>query len=413
MRNPVSYTLKKDFTAADVYRIFDSMRRRARAAFTHLWGHCPSGLEDHFRAREAEEKAHAVEKTIADCYGYCKSVLTSTPDLVQFSVNDAQRILKSYEVDCFQKVRWAKHVKSLTKGRKSVLPNWTSTVAAILSRVRTAYPFVSKKNMHRLGNAIKSVVIGKPAIDTRDGYVLARDLLTFGIPAAEIAGPWYDKKKFKSPLEWVKHSTTMESKSFGYFASMSMRDWIRDNGLDDDDRHLRDSTQHYYEHEGHAPSVAWAQRRSRELEEERENKDIEAQLPKVEEWLTESAYWRRSADFAEVQIPTMPDPTFRVLRQSDGELLCRMARRDGLCVVDAITDIVDNGAYADEERTSKSWYKKSKEEGFVTLVISTDPKRRTVVGLNDAGICTSEHHCTGIQNKVDKIAFEYFRKFRG
>jgi hypothetical protein len=79
--------------------------------------------------------------------------------------------------------------------------------------------------------------------------------------------------------------------------------------------------------------------------------------------------------------------------------------------VDAVINIMESATgYDDEERTSKSIYKQSKSENFVTLIFSTDPKRRTVVGLNELGICTSEHHCTGIQNKVDKLAFEYFKK---
>lgn len=430
--NPTDYNLKEgSFTARDIDRIYDTLRRRARAAFKHQWATCSTRLEDSFIAKKLKANAEAIEYGLTASWEEAQkwadrstSYLALTKEQAEHNrwlkaqklVNDSKTIIRNYEAECFQRVRGAKHIKHLTRDRGSTLPNWTSTVQAILSRARGAYPFISKKNLHRLGNAIKPLVIGKPVVDTRSGYILARDLLTFGIPAAEVAGPWYDKKKFKSPVEWVKHSTKMESKSFGFFSSPTIRDWIRENGLDDDDRHLRDSIQHYYDHEGHPPSVAWAQRRSNELEEERAQKDMEEQLPKVEEWLEASDYWRRSADYATIDIPKMPDPTFRVLRQGDGELLCRAAKRDGLCVVDTLTDLVADaesrarGMHEDEEEAfTKKLYVLSEQSDVVTLIMSSDPKRRTVVGLNSEGICSSEHHCTGIQNKVDLEAYKYFR----
>jgi hypothetical protein len=430
MKNPTSYILNRDsFSVRDINRIYDTLRRRARAAFTHQWAQI-TGPTDTFIAKKLKANAEAIEYGLTASYEEAILWTTNTKTSGEFPedvrenrwmksqklIGDSKRLIKNYEAECFQRVRGAKHIKHLSRDRGSTLPNWTSTVQAILTRVRTAYPFVSKKNLHRLGNAIRYLVIGKDAIDTRSGYILARDLLTFGIPAAEIAGPWYDKKKFKSPAEWVKHSTKMESKSFGFFSSMTIRDWIRENGLDDDDRHLRDSVQHYYDREGHAPSVEWARRRSNELEEERAQKEMADQLPRVEEWLEASAYWRRSADYATIDIPKMPDSTFHVLKPGDGEALCRAAKRDGLCVVDTITDLVDDaesrgrGLYEDEDEAfTKKLYKLSEESDVVTLIMSSDPKRRTVVGLNSEGICSSEHHCTGIQNKVDLEAYKYFR----
>jgi hypothetical protein len=410
--NPVSYTLKKDFTAGDVDRIFDSMRRRARAAFTYRWESIKN--KDTIVADKIKKHAEAVEKTLGDSWGYCKWVMASDKgdyakhELVQIGgINAANKILKLYEEECFKAVRdMAWHKKAVQVGKKSVLGEaWTPNVRAILLRVRSAYPWVTSKNLHRLAKAIQPMVIGKPKIDTRDGYVVAADLLAFGIPAAEIAGPWYDKKKFKSPVEWVRNK---EGIAFSYLSSETMRGWMNTNGLDENDRQLRDSIKNYFDQHRAAPSVAWARRRQNELEEERTQKDLEAQLTPVEEWLESSYYWRHSED---VTVPPMPDPTFHVLCQGDAELLCRMAKRDGLCVVDAIIDMVNDISWAkDEDTFTAKLFLKAKREGFVTLIISTDPKRRTVVGLNEHGFCTSEHHCTGIQNKVDVVAYEYFKK---
>jgi hypothetical protein len=78
-------------------------------------------------------------------------------------------------------------------------------------------------------------------------------------------------------------------------SSPTAKTWLMDAGLDANDRQLVQSVETYYIQHKAAPSVEWARRRNNELEEERTNKDLETQLPQVEEWLSESAYWRRSA----------------------------------------------------------------------------------------------------------------------
>jgi len=432
MKNPVSYILGKDFTVKTIDRIYDSMRRRARAAFKHQWGHVEKPEVGGFITEKLKKNAEAIEYGLTASWEEARKWANRGVEIVRFGTNveaerwmraqkfitDSNRLIKNYEGECFQRVRGQKHIKALTKPKDGA--RWFDEVKTLLKRLRMAYPYVTSKNQPRLSKALrKHIAPYSPSTGNWDnrfkaGAIRPYHLLEAGIPAAEIAGPWWTRRKdIKSPIEWVragKMTNDFSGRMDEASSSPTAKTWLMDAGLDANDRQLVQSVETYYMQHKAAPSVEWARRRNNELEEERTNKDLEDQLPKVEDWLTESDYWRRSADFAEVYIPKMPDPTFRVLGPGDAELLCRTAKRDGLCVVDTITDIVDNGVYVDEERTSKSWYKKSKEEGFVTLIFSTDPKRRTVVGLNELGICTSEHHCTGIQNKVDKLAFEYFKK---
>jgi hypothetical protein len=156
------------------------------------------------------------------------------------------------------------------------------------------------------------------------------------------------------------------------------------------------------------------------LEETRKEAEIKDQLPDVESWLRVSRDWRKDPQM--VAIPDMPDPTFRIVEPRDAKLLCERAKKDGLCVIDVIqNDLMDEDPYdgetpeecVDEEELEEyhddPLFVRSKAQGVCTLIISTDPQRRTVVGLNEKGICTSEHHCTGKNNQVDKLAWEYFR----
>ena len=429
--NPTNYNLKEgSFTVKDIDRIYDTLRRRARAAFTYRWNIMPDPkAAGGIVAQKIKKEAEAIEYGLTASWETARKWADTKTEIVRFAtdvkherwmraqkiINDSKVIIRGYEGDCFAKVRNARHIKSLSAGRAE--ESWLNQVRAYLTRLSMAYPYVSRKNRPRLVKVLRKHLAKHEWKDrAKAGNIYPSDLVAAGIPAAEIVGPWWQRTKdIKSPMDWIKDNeqsvSSMISDNGPWHMSPRATDWVRAIDLDYGDRQLVQAVEHYYDRNKTAPSVDWVRRRSNELEEERTNKDLETQVPRVEEWLEESEYWRRSADFAEIYLPIMPDPTFRVLRQGDGDLLCRTARRDGLCVVDAVINILDNaGMYADEERTSKAVFRKSKEEGFVTLIISTDPKRRTVVGLNELGICTSEHHCTGISNKVDKVAYEYFKK---
>jgi hypothetical protein len=430
VRNPLSYNLKPGFTAKNIDLIYDSMRRRARAAFKHQWRHF-GGIDSLHLRQKMEKAAEDTETLLTISWKEARKwadrsttylALTKEQaernrlEKAQKIVNDSKSIVKMYEGDCFNKVRGAKHIKIMTKGRASE-STWLEKMKTRLRSIRTAYPYVTSKNQHRLVRALR-FRLAHPDQGRLVGALTPKELLAFGIPAAEIAGPWWTKDVgVKRPMDWVEGGKLSKSTPYRAFNSPTISDWLQDLGLDNEDRQLINSVHNYYVQHKTAPSVEWARRRSNELEEERNKLDIEEKIPKVEQWLDASEYWRRSADYADITIPEMPDPTFRVLGPHDAEMLCKAAKRDGLCVLDVLSDLVDEAdatshpAFDDyDDWFPEALYKKSKAKHVVTLVISTDPKRRTVVGLDESGHCSSEHHCTGIQNKVDAVAWEYFRK---
>lgn len=412
--NPISYNLKEgSFTVKDIDRIYDVLRRRARAAFKHRW----AGYEqpvDAFMGKKIKELAEAIEYGLTASWEHARQWADRSVEIVRFGlnveherwfraqklVNDSKHIIKNYEADCFSKERNKKYLKTVTARPQKT---WLEEITAILKNLWRAYPFVTTKNRHRLTKLLRKHLAPFARAEwAKSGNIYPKQLLEAGIPAVEIVGPWWTRtKEIKSPIDWVRTK---------YGFPPTLRQWLEDLGLDQNDRQLVQSLENYYAQHKAAPSVEWARRRSNALEEERMEAEVEEHAGTVEEWLETSAYWRRSADYADVVVPPMPDPTFHILGPGGGETLCRMAKRDGLCVVDAIVDLVENSHNDDEEKAAEKLYRKSEGEGFVTLVISSDPKRRTVVGLNSNGICTSEHHCTGMQNKVDKVAYEYFRQ---
>jgi hypothetical protein len=427
VKNPVSYTLKPNFTVTDVNLIFDSMRRRARAAFTYHWNMAVStGNDSGLIATKLKNNAQAIEIGLAAAWETARTWADRKVEIVRFAtdvdkerferaqklVSDWKGMIKSYEADCFRKARGNKMIRFITTKREST---WKEDVAYALNTLRRAYPFVSIKNRPRLARALRKALTAGTAKYGRWDQILKNtavfpnDLLAEGIPAAEIAGPWWTKTKtIKRPMDWVERGILSEKDLARARSSPTILNWVGDIGLDSGDHTLVHAVEVYYSQHRSPPSVEWARRRNNEIEEERTQKDLEDQLPQVEAWLESSDYWRRSED---VTVPPMPDPTFRVLRQGDGELLCHMAKRDGLCVVDSVIDAVNDISWAKGEGAfTEKLFLKAKREGFVTLIISTDQKRRTVVGLNEHGFCTSEHHCTGIQNKVDAVAYEYFKK---
>jgi hypothetical protein len=280
--------------------------------------------------------------------------------------------------------------------------------------------------------AIAEVASGKKPGRLTEEVLTMTDLLKIGVPAVDIVGPWWPRTPdIKSPMDYIdftdKHSDirilTDPNTTRGVTdrESPSHDDWLHIIGLDGGDRELREACFQYYLRHKAAPSVKWAQERSNQLDEERAKKEIEGQIPSVKLWLEYSEAWR---DTFKIKIPTLPGPEWKVLGPKDAKKLCETATRDGLCVLDVITSFVEADDYdSDQEeeaaemrkydaRTSpysEPMLKHCDEEGVCSLILCTDPKRRTVVGLNAEGVCTSEHHCTGNGNKVDKQAWEYFK----
>jgi hypothetical protein len=393
-----------------IARIINSLIKQARAAYTH--GRATrleqgSSAEPSWAVKKYDELAQSTEKSINHLGSVAtQEVLLNNIPHAQSYIDQARRCLREFQASAFHKER----SKTFLKGLRTTAPNnetWLEEIKAIFKRLWTAYPYVTAKNRHRLAKALRAHLSPYQRAEWRKaGNIYPKQLLEAGIPAAEIIGPWWIRSKdIKSPMDLIKASGP--GSIYGdWHSSPTPFTWLASHDLDGNDRQLVESIETYYRQHHQAPSIEWARRRSNELEEARAEKEVGDNADTVTEWLDASDSWRRRGH---VFVPPMPDPTFRVLeaKSSDGELLCRAARRDGLCVVDRIVDLVKN-----TDTEDSSLYDRSDEEGFVTLIISTDPKRRTVVGLNSEGVCTSEHHCTGMQNRVDKVAYEYFRVFR-
>jgi hypothetical protein len=300
--------------------------------------------------------------------------------------------------------------------------------------VRQRFPYVREKYRNRMMKlAIAEVASGNKHGRLTEQVLTMTDLLKIGVPAVDIVGPWWPRTPdIKSPMDYIdftdRHSDirilTRPDVTRGVTdrESPSHDDWLHIIGLDGGDRELKEACFQYYLRHKAAPSVKWAQERSNQLEEERSKKEVEGQIPDVTKWLKYSKIWR---DKGKVVIPIMPGPEWKVLGPQDARKLCETAKRDGLCVVDVITEFIHPDTYDTEDEDTARQLREDEprdgslsdglrdychHEGVVTLVLCTDPKRRTVVGLDDNGECTSEHHCTGVQNEVDKQAWEYFRE---
>lgn len=282
-----------------------------------------------------------------------------------------------------------------------------------LTLLKKYYPYVRPAYMKRL------IALAR----TENFNVHLIDLVKAGIPAADVVGPWWTRTThIKSPMDWVTLDGKHMPRHYPDYMSPTPSEWLDNIGLDGRDPALFASVENYYTRHKAAPSVKWAQERSNQLEAERAKKEIEGQLASVRLWLEYSEAWLETG---KILIPILPGPEWKVLGPKDARKLCETAKRDGLCVVDVITSFVEGDPHdADQQeeaeqmrkheaRTSpysEHMLKHCDEEGVCSLVLCTDPTRRTVVGLDANGICTSEHHCTGIQNKVDREAWEYFRK---
>lgn len=303
-----------------------------------------------------------------------------------------------------------------TKQRRTILQH-------LFLDLRKAYPYIRAKYKARLAKAVMAYMQeelengGKsrmPKSMNADNFKLW-DMTKLGVPAADVVGPWWPQTPdIKSPMAYIdymdKHSDIRLIDRPDVTRGMSdckaplVEDWLHIVGLDGSDRQLREAAFQYYLHHKAPPSVAWARRRSNELEEERKKEDMKRQIDPVRDWLRASVTFRQDLDRdgEAVHVPKLGG-AWRIVVPADAQELCERAQRDGLCVVDVISRLSRDSE--DEE----DCFHRSKREGVCTLLFSTDPKRRTIVGLDDEGICTSDHHCTGANNEVDDEAWEKFK----
>lgn len=408
MRNPVNYKITASTTPAEIRRIFVSLRKRARAAYTFK----RNGLISKFDIIRWDESAANLENELKGIETYVlapDSTLTGR----EAETIQARRLIREYEGDAYHAPRGRKHIASLRKSSGKE-PTTTENLQLILRRVRNSFPYAAKEHPQRLGAAISRYVADlrrmKISLNYNEVMHALRDsgftsgyLALAGVPAASIAGPWVPPGI--SPKEYI---AKLSRSSFGIPMSATVQDWMHAIDLDSGDNELSRRIVNYAIENKRIPSKQTAREINNALEREREEKSIEESVEDVRAWLRCSRGWQRDS---EVTIPPLLDQ-WRVVLPSDAEALCRRAKRDGLCVVDVLVGLYDEeeGEIDVEAReTDDPVFARSKKEGVCVLLFSTDPTCRTVVGLNEDGVCTSQHHATGKNNAVDKAAWEQFK----
>jgi len=449
--NPVSYqvdaiTLERQIPSRikQLLAIFSSVRKQARAAYVFWRKNIESGglyktLDTQAKVERTlkalDDEAAKMERDFQKAEVYClqhadPKQWVFQPEgpmtmgwndhisLVRPIINNVVSILQGFQNRAYGNHRYeSRGKKTIRIGQGVITPFRPTMKFDVFKELKQRYPYISAKNKIRLiklYNAWFEVSGRFP----RAGDIRPPQLIDAGIPAAEVVGPWFTRTKtVKGPMDWIREKTVWNQANT---RSPGVLQWLLAIGLDSNDHRLADSMHQYYHHHGRVPSAQWARQRNNELEEERKQAEIKDQIPDVESWLKYSREWRKEPEL--VDIPDMPDPTFHIVEPWEAADLCLRARRDGLCVIDVIVnelmnedpygespeDVLDADKLADYQ--ADPVFERSKAMGVCTLIISTDPKRRTVVGLNEKGICTSEHHCTGKNNEVDLVAWEYFRK---
>lgn len=448
--NPVPYRIQPVATLRDISRrimqvrqIFSSYRKRARAAYTFKREQIKNnlkqydGVKDYDAAKAKElkswdDEAHCREQMFANSESKIMAHMqklmlmedwtekervdsfNATVDRYNTEIRwprvDMVSGLESFEKLAYHEVRQkAKHKKS--DGVVGSMTTRTSSARVkgeILTSVKARYPWVTAKNKPRL----LRVVAGYFQVTHR--FPRPEDIYPYmltaaGIPAAEVAGPWWTRsEKVKSPMDWIRVQSEPGNALFS--RSPGPSNYIANLGVDAHDHKLVDSVAQYYKHNKQVPSATWVRQRANELEAERKEVEIAGQIVDVESWLRASSGWRKNKD---IEAPKLPEGWHYVM-PSQAEKLCRMAQRDGLCVIDVITGLVgdDMGDMTEEEfeDASDPVLVKSIAEKVCSLVIHQDPKIRTVVGLNEDGVCSDHHHCTGKNNEFDKDAWELFKR---
>lgn len=453
--NPVPYRLKPISTLRDISRcitqvrqIFSSYRKRARAAYIFKREQIKNHLKQYDGVKDYDA-AKAKELKNWDDEAYCREQVFADQES-KITVHMQKLMLmddwtEKERVDTFnatvevynQKIRWPRtdmasglesfeklayhESRAKARGKKSdgVIAGMTTRTSStrvkgeILTSVKARYPWVTAKNKPRLIKVVQAyfqVAHRFPRPEDIYPYMLT----AAGIPAAEVVGPWWSRsEKVKSPMDWIRlHGAP--SDGLGHIAlhssSPGPRNYIANLNVDAHDHKLVDSVAHYYKHNKQVPSATWVRQRANELEEERKEAEVEEQVEDVESWLRASSGWRKNKD---IEAPTLPEG-WHYVAPSQAEKLCRMAQRDGLCVIDVITGLVgdDMGDMNEDEDeiVSDPVLVRSIAEKVCSLVIHQDPKIRTVVGLNEDGVCSDHHHCTGTNNEFDKAAWELFKR---
>jgi hypothetical protein len=215
-------------------------------------------------------------------------------------------------------------------------------------------------------------------------------LPALGIPAREIVGPY----TYRRPADYVKDAQGVRSSTPNVSDLITEANQRGGHHLDPYDEDLGRAIHAYVTtHGNQTPSIQTVLNINRQIERERLTKG------KTEAFEVMEAWWD-----AAVQADLWP-----MVQKIQASL------PEGWAIFDGSTTMKEELWY--RVRTwnlctieqMKYWVKQDpKQWGCYYLILATDRKRGTVVGLTSGVVCRHAHWCTGVNNKIDAEAYDLF-----
>lgn len=233
--------------------------------------------------------------------------------------------------------------------------------------------------------------------------IKAWELMGLGIPARQIVGPYTYLKPaavIKQSLEAYRevdaqyqcHNTYICSAALPASNLISEVNRQRGTSLDFRDRELRDKIFTWTTtHDNKTPSMQQVINFNRELEKQRETANREESMEILDFWLKWSErYVKKHANKG------INPPEGFIYATNTKEIKEELFKRTtswGMCLIDQMD----------------SWLGEQVGDREVfALVMATNRKRGTICGLTKRWVCEYSYYCTGVNNKADDEAFDYF-----
>lgn len=233
--------------------------------------------------------------------------------------------------------------------------------------------------------------------------IKAWELMAVGIPARQIVGPYTYLKPaevIKQSLEAYRaidveyqyHNTYICSEALLESNLILEVNRQRGTSLDSRDRELKEKIFTWTTtHDNKTPSMQQVINFNRELEKQREKANREESMEIIGSWLEWSElYVKKHANKG-----INPPEGFIYATNTNGikEEIFKRTTSWGMCLIDQMD----------------SWLGEHvRDREVFALVMATDRKRGTICGLTKRWVCEYSYYCTGVNNKVDGEAFDYF-----
>lgn len=280
----------------------------------------------------------------------------------------------------------------------------TTQAMPLYRRVESNYPWVNyAKHRQRILRGIARLFVRQGREDIWQTGINYGVLLSWGIPAKEIAGPFF-AETFKSPKEFVKHLSSYgemidrlaHGQSEQPVSSPTVRQWIssvnsvRGTRYDPNDYELiRRLEAAAVANNGNRLSWRMIGRVLNEIERERAEKNMEDYLVVFERFASRSEQERAQV----VDAPDAP-PGWHWFGPQDFKRVASYIAKWHLCVGDQMRFALQQPHH----------------DAFWHALLCDNEKIATVMGLNTDFICPSRHMACGRQNEVDEDAYDFFSR---